>query len=177
MVYSPTVVTGVSTGSTVSSVGLHALSGVSTDAAALQGQVTAANTAGPAAGTVADVQLSALEQVTSTLTVTVPLVPSLSGIQVAVATMNNLSCPAGTYCANYNMKVSAGPAFVGTYSSRGITLTQSALPASYVVDGLATVPASGGLADCSASELKSAAITPVVGVGSPVATLAFTGCQ
>ncbi|WP_263367031.1 DUF4382 domain-containing protein [Edaphobacter bradus] len=177
VVYSPTVVTGVTTGSTVSTVALHALPGVSAGAAVLQGQVTTQNGANPPAGTAAHVQISTLETVASSLTVTVPLVPSYSSVQVALATANNLSCPAGTDCTSYNLKTSAGPAFVGTYSSSGITLTPSALPASYIVDGLATVPASGGTADCTNSELKAPAVTPVVGVSTSVATLAYTGCQ
>lgn len=177
VVYSPTVVTGVAPGQTIAVVSLHALPAVSTGPAVLQGMVSSQNGATPPAGTAAYVQLSTLEAVSSTLTVTVPFVPSLSAIEFAVATSNGASCPAGTDCVSYNLQTSAGPVFVGAYSSGSITLTQSALPASYTVDAIATVPASGGTLDCSPSELKSAALTPVAGTTALVPTLTFAGRQ
>jgi Domain of unknown function (DUF4382)/Carboxypeptidase regulatory-like domain len=178
-VYSPTVVTGVSTGAAMSVVQLHALPVASVGAALLQGTVTAQNGASPAAGTVADVQLSALEAVSSALTVTVPLVPSTSqpSVELSLETASGNTCTAGTDCVNYSLGVPAGAAFVGAFSASGTTLTQSALPALYVVDGVAFVPSSGGLSDCSPSELKTTAVTPVAGAAVPVATLAFMGCQ
>jgi len=177
VVYSPTVVTGVAPGQTISVVSLHALPTVSTAPAVLHGMVTSQNGATPPAATVTDVQLSTLETVSSTLTVTVPLVPSLSAIELSLATSSSASCPAGTDCVSYDLKTSAGPVFVGAYSAGSIALTQSTLPASYIVDVIATVPASGGQLDCSPSELKSAALTPVAGTTAPVPTLAFAGCQ
>ncbi len=179
VVYSPTVITGVSTGSAMSVVQLHALPVVSVGPSTLHGTVTSQNSASPAAGTVADVQVSVLEAVSSTLTVTVPLVPSYSqpSVTVALTTASSNLCPTGTDCVNYSLMVSAGPAFVGAFTPGGTTVTQSALPASYMVDGIAFVPSSGGLSDCSTSELKSAAVTPVASVTVPIATLAFTGCQ
>jgi len=96
VVYSPTVVTGVAPGQTISVVSLHALPTVSTAPAVLHGVLTSQNGATPPAGTVTDVQLSTLEAVTSTLTVTVPLVPALSGIELSLATSSSPSCPAGT---------------------------------------------------------------------------------
>jgi len=179
VVYSPTVVTGVSTGSSLSIVPLHALPVVSAGVATLHGTVTTQDSANPAAGTRAHLQLSMLEAVSSTLTVTVPLVPnaSQSSVVSALATSSNLACPIGTDCVSYNLKVPAGPAFVGVFSAGGTTLTQSALPASYQVDGIASVPSSGGVLDCSPSELRSIAVTPVAGVASSVSTLAFVGCQ
>jgi hypothetical protein len=177
VVYSPTVVTGVAPGQTISVVSLHALATVSTGPAVLHGMVTSQNGATPPAGAAAHVQLSTLEAVSSNLTVTVPLVPSLSAIEIALATSNSASCPAGIDCVSFDLKTSAGPAFVGAYSAGNITLTQSTLPASYIVDAIATVPASGGTLDCSPSELKSAPPTPVAGTTVPVPTLTFAGCQ
>jgi Domain of unknown function (DUF4382) len=179
VVYSPTVVTGVSTGAAMSVVPLHALPGVSAGAAVLQGTVTSQTGASPAAGTVADVQLSTLEAVSSTLTVTVPLAPGTSqpSVELSLETASSSACATGTDCVNYSLNVPAGPAFVGAFSASGTTLTQSALPALYVVDGVAFVPSSGGSPDCSPSELKATAVTPVAGANVPVSTLAFTGCQ
>ncbi len=177
VVYSPTVVTGVAPGQTISVVSLHALPTVSTAPAVLHGMVTSQNGATPPAGTVTDVQLSILEAVSSTLTATVPLVPGLSPIELSLATSSSASCPAGSDCVSYDLNTSAGPVFVGAYSAGSIALTQSTLPASYIVDVIATVPASGGQLNCSSSELKSAALTPVAATTVPVPTLAFAGCQ
>lgn len=179
VVYSPTVVTGVSTGSAVSTVALHALPVVSVGSATLQGQVTSQNAANPAAATGIDVQLSTLEAVSSTLTVTVPLVPNAtqSSVVAAITTASNSACPTNTDCANYSLDVSAGAPFVGAFSAGGTTLTQSALPASYTVDGIAFVQSSGGALDCSPNELKSTAVTPAPGTPLPVSGLAFAGCQ
>jgi len=179
VVYSPTVVTGVTTGSALSVVQLHALPVVSVAAATLQGTVTAQNTATPAAGTVADVQVSALEAVSSTLIVTVPLIPMASqpSAALALSTVASSTCPSGTDCVGYSLKLPAGAAFVGAFSAGGTTVTQSALAASYQVDGIAFVPSSGGTLDCSTNELKSIAVTPVAGATTAVSTLAFMGCQ
>ena len=179
VVYSPDVITGVSTGSAVSVVQLHALPVVSLSASTLQGQVTSQNGATPVAGTVADLQLSTLEVVNSGLTVTVPLAPSFgqSGATLAASTASSNSCPSGTDCLNYSLKVTAGPVFAGAFTAGGTTLTQSTLPASYAVDVVAFVPSSGGLLDCSTSELKSPVVTPVAGTVVLVSPLALTGCQ
>jgi hypothetical protein len=178
VVYSPTVITGVTTGSALSTVQLHALPVVSVGGAGLQGLVTSQNAANPPAGTATHVQLSALEAVSGSLTVTVPLVPSFSQswVTLTVATANGSTCSAGTYCAGYTMTLPAGPAFVGAFAAGGTVLTQGAA-ASYKVDGIAVVPSSGGLPDCSTSELTSVAVVPVAGTTIPVSTLAFTGCQ
>jgi hypothetical protein len=179
IVYSPSVVTGVSTGSTLSTVALHALPLVSVAEATLQGQVTSQNAASPAAATGIDVQLSTLEAVSSTLTVTVPLVPSAtqSSVVAALTTASNSACPTNTDCANYSLGVSGGASFVGAFSAGGTTLTQSTLPASYTVDGIAFVPSSGGALDCSPNEVKATAVTPAPGAPVPVSALAFAGCQ
>lgn len=178
-VYSPDIITGVSTGSSLSVVQLHALPVVSVGSATLQGLVTSQDSGNPAVGTVADVQLSTLEAVSSGLTVTVPLLPSVSqsGVTLALTTANGSTCAVGTDCASYSMMVPAGAAFVGAFSASGTVLVQSSLPASYLVEGIAFVPSSGGLSDCSTGELKSTAITPVAGASAQVSVLAFTGCK
>jgi len=179
VVYSPSVITGVATGSALSTVALYALPVVSTGPATLQGQVTSQNGANPAAATGIDVQLSALEAVSSTLTVTVPLVPNAtqSSVVAALSTTSNTACPTNTDCANYSLDLSAGAPFVGAFAAGGTTLTQSTLPASYTVDGIAFVPLSGGTLDCSPNEMKATAVTPAPGAPMPVSTLAFAGCQ
>jgi len=177
VVYSPTVVTGVTTGSAVGVVSMHALPAVSAAAASLQGVVTTQT--GASAGTVADVQLSFLEPVSSTLTVTIPLLPTAtqSSAVLALTTASGGSCASGTDCIGYTVQLPAGAAFVGAFSAGGTTVTQSSLAASYMVNGIALLPSSGGTTDCSPGEVTSPAVTPVVNLTTQVATLKFTGCQ
>lgn len=179
VVYSPTVVTGVTTGSTLSVVQMHALPVVSAGASTLQGVVSAQNSANPPAGTIADVQVSALETLSNGLTVTIPAVPGFNqpSTTLSVATASNSSCSANTDCVGYVLPVPAGPAFSGAFVAGGTPLTQSGVAASYTVDGIALVPSSGGLSDCSPGELQSSAVIPVAGAAVAVPGLAFTGCK
>jgi hypothetical protein len=179
VVYAPTVITGVSNGSTVSTVQLHAQPSAAAGPATLQGTVTSQNTATPAVATGIDLQLSALESASSSLIVTVPLLPnaSQSSATLAISTASNTSCASGTDCGSYSIMMPAAAPYVGTYAASGATLTQSTLGAAYTIDGVAFVPSSGGVSDCSPNELKSTPVTPVAGTTLPVSTLAFTGCQ
>ena len=177
VVYSPTVVTGASPGNALGNVPMHALPVVSAAAATLSGQVTSAN--GASAGTIADVQVSALETVATGFTITVPLLPTTTQTSAALAleTAASGSCPSGTDCVSYSIQLPAGATFVGAYSASGTTVTQSSLAASYAMDGIAFVPSSGSTLDCTPSEQTSAAVTPVPAVTTTVATLKFSGCQ
>lgn len=176
VVYSPTVVTGVATGSAMGMVPMHALPVVSVAAATLTGVVTSQTATSTA--TAADVQLSALEAVSSTLTVTVPLLPTStqSSAVLALETASGGSCPSGTDCVSYSVQVPAGAAFVGTFSTT-ISVTQSTLAAAYLMDGIATVPGGGGALDCSPSDETSASVTPVVSVSTAAPVLKFGGCS
>ncbi|HWB31602.1 MAG TPA: DUF4382 domain-containing protein [Acidobacteriaceae bacterium] len=177
VVYSPSVIVGVPTGSSVGQVPMYALPIVSVAPATLGGEVTSQTSAN--AGTVADVQVSALEQVGSALTVTIPLVPTATQTSavLAVETAVSGSCPTGTDCVDYTVDLPAGTAFTGAYSTSGTTLTQSSIAAAYQMDGIAFVPSSGGTTDCSPSEETAAAVVPVPAVTTNVATLKFGGCQ
>jgi Domain of unknown function (DUF4382) len=173
--YQPTVVTGVSVGSTVSTVDLHPPAAAAGSAMTLAGTVTSQNASNM--GTVADVQVSVLETISGT-TYTIPLPPvsGQSSATLSLETASSTSCTTGTDCAMYSMQLPAGGPYIGAWSSGGITLSLSSSTVSYVVDGMAFVPSSGGTAaDCNPSELKSAAY----GTGStgPVQTLAFMQCQ
>jgi hypothetical protein len=147
--------------------------------ATLTGLVTSQNSATPAAGTAIDSQLSLLEPVSSTLTVTVPLIPAggQSSDTLALTTATGTACPTGTFCASYSILASAGPVFSGAFSASATTLAQVSLAPSYVIDAFAFVPMSGGTLDCSPNEQKSTAVTPVAGASAAVSTLAFTACQ
>ena len=191
-VYAPTVITGVTTGSALGTVQLHpavasavaslagsvtSQNGATPAAASLAGSVTSQNGATPPAATSIDVQVSALEQVASGLTVTMPQVPNTANAVLALTTESATTCPAGKDCVNYTLRLPAAVPYVGAFSAGGTTLAQSALPASYTVDGIAFVPSSGGTLDCSPSEQQATPVTPVAGTTLPVTPLAFTGCQ
>jgi hypothetical protein len=181
--YQPTIVTGVSVGSTTGNIKLYLPA--ATPNASLAGTVTAQTASN--AGATADVQLSALETVGGA-TYTIPLPPTQSqssatlGIETAAA-VSPATCPPGpsnsaTYCAPYALNVPSGAANIGAWTSGGVTLTVTANLATYSVDGIATVPNSGGTLDCGPSELTVAAPALTTTALSPTSiNLAFTSCQ
>jgi hypothetical protein len=175
--YQPSIITGVSVGSTVGSVNLYLPTVTTTSSLTLAGTVTSQNASN--AGTVADVGLSVLEAVNGT-TYSIPLPPTSTQSSATIsvetaASTSKLTCPANTDCANYSMVVSSGAAYSGAWSSGGVSLTASTTPASYVVDGQAFVQGSGGTADCTPSEIQATAYTATS--TGPVQTLAFVQCQ
>ena len=179
--YQPSIVTGVAVGTTTGNVNLYLPSVPLTSSASLTGAVTSQNSA--MSGTVADVQLSALETANS-MVFTIPQAPTStqSAATLAVetaASTSTLTCPTGTDCAAYTLQIPSGGPFIGAWSSSGAMLMQSAQWASYTVDGMAFVPSSGGTADCSPSEVKTSAYTLTAAgpFSVPVQTLAFTQCQ
>ena len=176
--YAPAVITGVSPGNALSVVQLHAQTAPLSAPATLTGTVTTQVTTSPAVSTRADVQVSALEQVSSSLTVTIPLLPnsSQSSATLTVPTASGSPCATGTDCASFTMMLPAATPYVGAFSASGTTLAVSAIAASYTVDGIAFVPSSGGTLDCTPSEVKSAAVLPVAGITTSAGTLAFTAC-
>ena len=175
--YAPTVITGVGTGSALATVPLHAQAASAPGAATMTGLVTSQNGATPPAATSIDVQVSALEPVGGGLTVTVPQLPNTGSSVQALTSENASSCAVGLDCVSYTMQLPAAAPYVGAFAAGGTTLTQSALPVAYTIDGLAFVPLSGGTTDCSPSELQAPPVTPVAGATLPVGTLAFAGCQ
>jgi hypothetical protein len=176
-VYAPTVITGVSTGSALSTVQLHPQPSVASAATMLQGVVTSQNGANPPAATSIDVQVSALETASTGLIVTVPQLPNQGGATLALTTESSSSCATGKDCVSYTIALPAGAPYVGAFAATGTTLTQSVLPVAYTMDGIAFVPSSGGTTDCLPGELQAAPVAPVAGSTLPVPTLAFTGCQ
>ena len=179
-IYEPSIITGVSVGSTTGNVSLFALSSAALSASTLNGTITSQNSS--MMGTVADVDLSVLETLNS-VTYTIPLAPtstqnSATQAVETAASSGALICPAGTDCATYLLSVSSGAANVGAWSSSGTTITANVSLATYKMDGLAFVPSSGGVSDCSPSEQTTAAFTLTVS-GSTVAVdpLKFKACQ
>lgn len=183
--YEPTVVTGVSVGSTVGTVGLYlpvvSAGASATTSATLTGSVTSQNSSN--AGTVADVDLRVLETINGTA-YTVPLPPTSTQSSATMsvetaASSGSSTCTAGTDCVSYSLEVPTGAPYLGAWASSGSTLAVVGTSASYVVDGSAFVPSSGGTSDCTPSELKTTATTLATMGQTSVALqpLAFTQCQ
>jgi hypothetical protein len=177
--YQPSIVTSIANGQTTGNVNLYTATVGTQGSAALAGTVTSQNSAN--SGTAVDLELSALETVGTTApsTFTIPLIPNAQqpSATLAIATAASSSCATGTDCVNYSMTLPAGGPYVGAYSASGATLTQSAPLATYVVDGLAFVPSSGGAMDCTPSEQKTQAYALASNFSIAVQTLAFTQCQ
>lgn len=187
-IYQPSIVTGVSVGSTTGNVNLYPPTTVASGSVSLNGMVTSQNSSN--AGTVADIQLSTLATISSN-TYTIPLPPtstqSVDTLSVETGpTFGSLTCPAGTDCVSYTLVTSSSGVYIGAWASSGVTLAANATWASYVVDGVAFVPGSGATRDCSVAtpqELKSStfALTPA-GPFTPTLfpvtpALGFTQCQ
>lgn len=179
LAYGPSIVTGVANGRTTGSVNLYPGTTGSLGAVRFSGTITSQNSSNQ--GTVIDAQLSALETDTTGAVYTIPLLPSLqqSSATLALGTASGGSCAAGTDCASYSILLPVGGPYIGAYSATGVTLTQSAPLATYILDGLAFVPSSGGAPDCTPPEQKTPPYALTLGGSFNIAaqTLAFTQCQ
>lgn len=179
-IYEPSIITGVSVGSATGTVDLFALASANLSASTLKGTVTSQT--GANAGTIADVELSVLETLNA-VTYTIPLAPSSTQNSATLALetaapAGTLTCPTNTDCANYSIAVSSAAANVGAWSSSGTTLTANVTLATYKIEGQASVPSSGGAADCSPSDLATNAFTLAAGGAMvTVDAIAFTACQ
>ena len=181
--YQPSIVTGVTVGSTTGTIKLYLPA--ATPNASVAGTASAQNASN--AGAVADVQLSALETVNTT-TYTIPLPPTSTqssetlNLETAAAGAP-ATCPPGnpsgtTDCVNYTMNLPSGAVNIGAWASSGITLTVTTNFASYAVDGIATVPGGGGTVDCSPSEITTSATTLTsTTLNLSGVNLAFKSCQ
>jgi hypothetical protein len=202
VLFAPSIVTGVTIGSTVGTVALNMPAGTNitaaTSTAVLSGQVTSENASN--AGTAIDATLTVLETFTNgTYTIPLPMTATQNAgtaVTVTTATFTSQSpaCnPTSAFCADYGplaqnfspaqasgpLQVPAAGAYIGTWSSSGATLTQPTILPGYVVDGIATVPNSAATSDCANNGEAKAAILfnanapTLAGTGN----LAFTGCQ
>lgn len=179
-IYEPSIVTGVAVGATTGTVDVFAPASAALSFATLAGTVTSQNSMNT--GTVADVELSVLETVSS-VTYTIPMPPTSTQSAATLSletgpSTSSLTCPSGTDCAAYSITAPAGSANVGAWSGSGTSLAANNTLAIYKLDALAFVQSSGGMPDCSTPELTSAAL-PVSAGGSSLTfpAFAFTGCQ
>jgi Domain of unknown function (DUF4382) len=185
ILYAPSIETGVSIGSTAGTVVLNTSASDTSAAlstATVSGQVTSVNSS--MAGTVIDAELSVLETIHSVdYTIPMPMTATQTGgasmtVTTAPNTTQNPACnPTSSDCADYSIQVPALGAYVGVWSSSGVTLTQPNLLPIYSIDGMATVSGSTSTTDCTPSEVIASAGTLAGAPPIGTANLAFTGCQ
>lgn len=176
--YAPTITTGVQPGNALGQVPVIAQVAPNTAAGSITGQITSANAANT--GTSIDVSLAALESASisgSNVLVTIPDTAT-SSATLSLATGTDVSCPANTQCATYSVDLPVTLPNIGAFATGGATYAQASGAATYTMDALAFVPASGGTATCSPSEQKSPTPLAVTsGATTNAPALAFTGCQ
>jgi len=159
--YAATITTGVQQGSALGNIPMNAVTGTNTSPGSITGQVTSVNVSN--AATDADVLLSALQTVNAT-SFTIP-----AGTQSATLSV--------TSPASYTMTLPPVNPTVGAFVASGTTYTAGAAGnATYVVEGQAFVPMSGGTADCTLPKQTTAPVTVSAGGTIAAPTLAFTGC-
>lgn len=168
--YAATVITNVQPGDALGNVPLTPAG----QPASITGQIT---TSTGSAATSADLTVSALQSIGNSTLVTVPLAQQ-SSATATLTTAANVSCPVNTDCANYTLSLPAANPSVGAFNSGGNQTP--AAPAlgtgNYTVDGLAFVPGSAAVADCSPPDVNTTvSVTP--GGSVTATTLMFTGCQ
>jgi hypothetical protein len=182
--YGATVITGVQPGNALGTVPLVAESGANTSPASITGQIT---TSTGSAGTPADVVLSALQPVQisgSQVMVTIPLA-SQSMATALVSTASGTGCPTNTECVSYTLTVPALNPSVGAFSTSGHQQPGSPVPApvDYAIDAQAVMPGSGGIPDCSPSDVQTSTkssggpLSVTAGGAVTASTLVFIGCQ
>jgi len=179
--YTATVITGVQPGDALGMVPVMAQTGASTAPASITGLVT---TSTGSAGTAADISLSALQPINSSVMVTVPLAVQ-SATSANLTTSAGSTCPAKTDCASYTLSVPALNPSVGAFvaSASQNPAPPAAGSVSYAIDAFAFTTDGTSTPDCSPSELKTSStttntpLTVASGMSSTAATLAFSGCQ
>jgi hypothetical protein len=133
--YAATVITGVQPGDALGMLPVTAQTGIGTAPASITGQVT---TSTGSAATAADIALSALQPISSSVMVTIPLAGQ-SATAANLTTAAGTSCPTNTDCASYTFSVPALNPSVGTFVA-GAT-QKPALPATgavnYTIDAFA----------------------------------------
>ena len=184
ILFAPSIVTGVSIGSTVGTIKLNASASATTAAlstATITGQVTSINSA--LAGVVIDANLSVLETVNGVdYTILLPMTATQTGgASLLVTTSSSPQTPPcnplSADCINYSLQAQAAGAYIGAWSASGVyTLAQPNLVPVYMVDGNATTSSSTITPDCSPTE-KISAVTLAGTPPAGTANLAFTGCS
>lgn len=196
--YNATAIVNVPNGTSLGAIPLVAEVGAPSPAI-LQGVVTA--TTSSSSGASADISLSALQSITFnsgmsvTRQVTIPLqnIPATATSPAVdstglVSLSTNTACPAGSpanaNCAAYTLVVPASNPSIGVFSSSGFSFAAPAAGSVFFsVDAIAAVPMSGGVADCSPSEITTSKdvnnqpLQVTAGTTTNVARMDFSGCS
>ena len=179
--YAATVITGAQPGDALGMVPVTAQTGTSTAPASITGLVT---TSTGSAATAADISLSALQPISSSVMVTIPLAGQ-SATAANLTTAPGTSCPGNTDCASYTLSVPALNPSIGAFvasASQKPAVPMSG-PVNYTIDAFAFTTDGTSTSDCNPSELKTSSTTTnttlsvTAGMSSAAATLAFSGCQ
>ena len=180
-IYAATVVSGVQPGNTLGNVPVFPVGAPST----ITANITAST--GTAAAS-ADIEISALQPITENSTnvlITTPLAQR-SAATLSEATMpNSTTCPANTDCLTDSFAVpAANPTVVAFTQGQAIKpAAPNTSGVNYTLDATASVPQSGGAADCNWSEMKTTktsgggALTAMPNTSLTAETLVFTMCQ
>jgi len=179
--YAATVITGVQPGNALGMVPVIAQTGTSTALASITGLVT---TSTGNVATAADVSLSALQPITSSVMVAIPLAGQ-SATMANLTTAAGSTCPTNTDCASYTLSIPALNPSVGAFvaSASQKPAAPAAGPVNYTIDAFAFTTDATSTPDCSPTELKTnltstnTPLTVTSGTSSTAATLAFVGCQ
>ncbi len=179
--YAATVITGVQPGNALGNVPLTAAALPAT----INGQITSST---GAAGTVADLTVSALQPITvnsTNILITTPL-PQFPSATATLVTAPGVGCPPNTDCVSYALKVPAANPSVGAFVTTGnqTPAVPAAGAVNYTMDALAFVPGQGNTPDCAPNSHlqtnQTVTSTPLVVTSNnavSASTLAFTGCQ
>ncbi len=179
--YAATVITGVQPGNALGTVPMVAETGPATGPASVTGEIT---TSTGSAATGADIALSALQPISSSLLVTIPLAAQ-SAATANLSTAAGASCTAKTDCATYTLSVPALNPSIGAFTAAA---TQKPAPpaagaVSYTLDARAFTTDGTSTPDCSPSDLQTSStatntpLTVTAGANTSAATIAFSGCQ
>jgi hypothetical protein len=179
--YAATVITGVQPGNALGMIPVTAQAGASTAPASITGLVT---TSTGSAATAADISLSALQPISSSVMVTIPFAGQ-SATTANITTAAGSTCPGKTDCASYTLSVPALNPSVGSFVAGASQkpVAPAAGPVSYTIDAFAFATDGTSTLDCSPSEVKtnstttSTPLTVTSGMSTSAATLAFSGCQ
>jgi len=192
--YDATAVLNVPNGVSLGTIPLLAEVGAPAPAV-LHGFVTATTSMG---GASVDVSLAALQPITFGSSMTVrqlniplqtipataisPEVDSTGLIMVSSITACPSGSPMNANCASYTLIVPGSNPNVGVYSSSGFSYSAAGGSVPFTVDANADVPMSGGVADCTPSEittskdLNNQPLAVTAGSTTTVARIDFIGC-
>ena len=176
--YAPTAALGVNSATAMGPVPMTAVPSSPNTSAFLSGGVQLQGTSNPPAS--ADTTVSALQLVTASglgaINLTIPFLQTQSS---TITLPTQAGCVPNTDCAVFNLAVPPANVFFGQFSSGGTTYTPNLGLVSYSIEGTATVPESGGLADCSPSfaTVPVSNVNPNTNVSLTGQPLVFTSCQ